>query len=80
MENQILLLFKEVDKNNTSVIEKEELFEAMVRIGLNPTAFELDEFFEKFDKDLDGAISYTEFRKIIEEKLSRVRTLFNFSY
>ena len=62
-------LFKEVDADGSGYVEKNELAGALMRVGVNPTNQEIDEYISRFDKDGDGKISYPEFEIIFKEKL-----------
>lgn len=44
------MLFTSCDKNKNGSLDKQELYEAMKKIGLNPTIGELNDFFYMIDK------------------------------
>jgi Ca2+-binding EF-hand superfamily protein len=69
LTKEIQDLFKEVDTDNSGFVEKNELAQSLMRVGINPTNQEIDEYLAKFDKDGDGKISYGEFKYIFEDKL-----------
>ena len=69
MEMEMLAMFRAADKNNSGFIDRNELQECLLSIGINPSQSELDEFMRKFDKNQDSQISIDEFRFIIEEKI-----------
>jgi Ca2+-binding EF-hand superfamily protein len=53
--------FKAVDENNDGKITKDELHRVIERSGFNVTFDEINTLMDRYDKDGDGAISYTEF-------------------
>lgn len=69
LQKEIKMLFEEVDVDNSKFIDKNELSQALMKVGINPTLQELDEYILKFDKDGDGKISYAEFLYIFQDKL-----------
>ena len=69
MITQIEEMFKEIDKDNSGNIDKKELNNSLLSIGINLTVDELNSQFNRFDKNTDGTISFNEFRDIMEEKI-----------
>lgn len=53
--------FKAVDENNDGKITKDELHRVIEKSGFNVTFDEINTLMDRYDKDGDGAISYTEF-------------------
>lgn len=69
LQKEIQELFFEVDVDRSNFIDKNELGQALMKVGMNPTNQELDEYFLKFDKDGNGKISYGEFLYIFQDKI-----------
>lgn len=69
LQREIQTLFEEVDVDKSRFIDKNELGQALMKVGVNPTLQELDEYIAKFDRDGDGKISYGEFLYIFQDKL-----------
>lgn len=64
-----MAIFDEVDKDKSGYIEKNELKDALIKIGINPTIQEIDKFMLIFDKNKDEKISFDEFKFIFYEKI-----------
>lgn len=69
LQREIQSLFEEVDVDKSKFIDKNELAQALMKVGVSPTLQELDEYIAKFDRDGDGKISYGEFLYIFQDKL-----------
>jgi Ca2+-binding EF-hand superfamily protein len=61
-ENQLLTLFKAIDKNNDGKLVKDELKAAFKVAGLSVPPAKLDAFFAGVDRDNSGAITFDEWR------------------
>lgn len=64
-----MTIFEEVDKDKSGFIEKNELKDALIKIGINPTIQEIDKYMLVFDKNKDEKISFDEFKFIFYEKI-----------
>ena len=69
LQREIQTLFNDVDVDKSNYIDKNELAVALMKVGMNPTNQEMDEYLARFDKDGDGKISYPEFLYIFQDKL-----------
>ncbi len=69
MDKEIISIFEEVDRDKSGFIEKNELKDALIKIGINPTLQEIDKFMSTFDKNKDEKISLDEFKLIFYDKI-----------
>jgi Ca2+-binding EF-hand superfamily protein len=60
-------LFKHFDTDNSGVITKENISEALASNGKKATEEELDEIMEKHDTHHNGVIDFEEFRVMMEQ-------------
>lgn len=61
-ENELLKLFKSIDRNHNGQLDKSELKSAFARAGLTIPSSKLDQFFAEVDTNKDGVISFEEWR------------------
>ncbi len=54
LEKEIKELFDEIDKDKSGYVDKNELYETILSLGINPGGEELDKYFEMFDVDKNG--------------------------
>jgi Ca2+-binding EF-hand superfamily protein len=69
LDKEIISIFEEVDRDKSGFIEKNELKDALIKIGINPTLQEIDKFMSTFDKNKDEKISLDEFKLIFYDKI-----------
>ncbi|EGR29782.1 hypothetical protein IMG5_148630 [Ichthyophthirius multifiliis] len=71
IEDQIRNIFKEVDKDGSGYVDLNE-FDGLLRaVGINVSQDEQLNYFNRFDKNNDGQISFLEFKIILEEKIKQ---------
>ena len=61
-ENELLKLFKSIDRDHNGQLDKSELKSAFTRAGLVIPNSKLDQFFSEVDSNKDGVISFEEWR------------------
>merc|ERR1712038_2197508 len=59
--NQIRRMFNKADKNNDGKLTPEEWKQVLNSSGVPTTMQEVDEFFQRMDRDYDGRLSFEEF-------------------
>ncbi|KAL9027791.1 MAG: hypothetical protein Q9196_003739 [Gyalolechia fulgens] len=64
-ENELLKLFKSIDRNHNGQLDKSELKSAFARAGLVIPSSKLDQFFSEVDTNNDGVISFEEWRDFL---------------
>ncbi|KAL8940447.1 MAG: hypothetical protein Q9216_002817 [Gyalolechia sp. 2 TL-2023] len=64
-ENELLKLFKSIDRNQNGQLDKSELKSAFARAGLTIPSSKLDQFFSEVDTNKDGVISFEEWRDFL---------------
>lgn len=71
IEDEIKELFNQIDENKNQSLDQRELHKALCSVGLNPSVEELAQYFQQFDKDNSGTISYLEFSIIVKDILKK---------
>lgn len=64
-ENELLKLFKSIDRNHNGQLDKSELKSAFAGAGLTIPSSKLDQFFAEVDTNQDGVISFEEWRDFL---------------
>lgn len=62
------------DDDHSGQIDSNELQNVLRKLGLNPTEEELQEMIHDIDKDNDGTIDYSEFLRLMSNKLKDAQT------
>jgi calmodulin len=62
------------DDDHSGQIDSNELLNVLKKLGLNPTEEELQEIIHDIDKDNDGTIDYSEFLRLMSNKLKDAQT------
>ena len=60
-------LYRQFDVDGNDKITKENIREALYKLGREISDLELDEIMKKHDKSADGVISIEEFKKMLTE-------------
>ena len=66
---QVQNAWKLFDEDESGNIDKDELKNVMIKLGLHATSEELNEIMADIDKDRDGSISYNDFCNQIKSKI-----------
>jgi len=64
-EFNLLDAFRLIDKKSRGYVSKTEMEFALNDIGIFPRKEELNLFFKRYDRDLDGLLRYSDFCKAI---------------
>lgn len=62
------------DDDHSGQIDSTELLNVLKKLGLNPTEEELQDIIHDIDKDNDGTIDYSEFLRLMANKLKDAQT------
>lgn len=62
------------DDDHSGQIDSTELQNVLKKLGLNPTEEELQDIIQDIDKDNDGTIDYSEFLRLMANKLKDAQT------
>jgi len=73
----LLDAFRLIDKKGRGYISKIEMELALNDIGIFPRKEELNLFFKRFDRDLDGFLRYSDFCKAMIPQSSEYASLMN---
>ena len=73
-EDQIKMAWELFDDDHSGCIDANELHNVLKKLGLNPTDQELEEIINDIDKDNDGTIDYSEFLRLMSNKLKDAQT------
>jgi Ca2+-binding EF-hand superfamily protein len=57
--------FQSIDRNKFGHIKREQVCQFMAKHGLLLSSVEVEAIFKRFDRDLDGLLSYTEFVELV---------------
>jgi Ca2+-binding EF-hand superfamily protein len=58
-------VFSDIDRNGNNKIDRRELKEAMMKLKVDLSSYEVDQLFEKFDSNGNNNIDYNEFLEMI---------------
>lgn len=64
-EKALIKVFKFVDLDNNQVVNPYEFSEALLRIGVILSPYQLEVLFNKYDSDCSGGLDYSEFSKAV---------------
>ena len=70
-EAVLLSVWSQFDRDNSGVIDAQELHQAMEKLGINLTPTQLQDVVARADVNRDGTVSFEEFESLIHAMYSR---------